>query len=200
MSRQHPWPHAMGIKILISITVSEIWGHCQNLLDDPRILYLDLWLKFIIWASAWDFQQCGMCDQQSLRSACAYAQSVQSLCLTLVYSTSVKLLTEHHLELFKLQRRLPRQVWVYSCQNATLFEITWHGSFIIFTGLAEVVEKTEEKYILPSEWWVLSKKPPGSLRYRTLSKVMYHLLELMLPGEGFIIHIICKLLEPKKEQ
>ena len=28
------------------------------------------------WASAWDFQQCGMCDQQSLRSACAYAQSI----------------------------------------------------------------------------------------------------------------------------
>ena len=26
-----------------------------------------------------DFQQCGMCDQQSLRSACAYAQSDQSL-------------------------------------------------------------------------------------------------------------------------
>ena len=33
-----------------------------------------------IWASVWDFQQCGMCDQQSLRSACAYAQSDQSLC------------------------------------------------------------------------------------------------------------------------
>ena len=32
------------------------------------------------WASAWDFQQVGMCDQQSLRSACAYAQSDQSLC------------------------------------------------------------------------------------------------------------------------
>ena len=32
------------------------------------------------WAGAWDFQQCGMCDQQSLRSACAYAQSDQSLC------------------------------------------------------------------------------------------------------------------------
>ena len=27
-----------------------------------------------------DFQQCGMCDQQSLRSACAYTQSDQSLC------------------------------------------------------------------------------------------------------------------------
>ena len=33
-----------------------------------------------IWASAWDFQQCVMCDLQSLLSACAYAQSDQSLC------------------------------------------------------------------------------------------------------------------------
>ena len=39
-----------------------------------------------------------MCDQQSLRSACAYAQSDQSLCLSIEYSTTVKLLTEHHLE------------------------------------------------------------------------------------------------------
>ena len=34
-----------------------------------------------IWAVTWDFQHwCGMCDQQSLRPACAYAQSDQSLC------------------------------------------------------------------------------------------------------------------------
>ena len=33
-----------------------------------------------IWAATWDFQKCGMCDQQSLRPACAYAQSDQSLC------------------------------------------------------------------------------------------------------------------------
>ena len=32
------------------------------------------------WAVTWDFQQCGMWDQQSLRSACVYAQSAQSLC------------------------------------------------------------------------------------------------------------------------
>ena len=37
-------------------------------------------VKHIIWASALDFQQCGMCDQQCLRSDCAYAQSDQSLC------------------------------------------------------------------------------------------------------------------------
>ena len=51
----------------------------------------------------WDFQQCGMCDQQSLRSACAYAQSDQSLCLSLEYSTTVKLLTGHHLEFLSLK-------------------------------------------------------------------------------------------------
>ena len=39
-----------------------------------------------------------MCDQQSLRSVCAYAQSDQSLCLSLEYSMCVKLLTEHNLE------------------------------------------------------------------------------------------------------
>ena len=36
MNRQHPRPHAMGNIILNTITVSEIWYHCQNLLDDPR--------------------------------------------------------------------------------------------------------------------------------------------------------------------
>ena len=44
-----------------------------------------------------------MCDQQSLRSACAYAQSDQSLCLSLEYSMIVKLLTEHHLELLSFK-------------------------------------------------------------------------------------------------
>ena len=43
-----------------------------------------------------------MCDQQSLRSACAYAQSDQSLCLSLEYSMSVKLLTEQHLEFLSI--------------------------------------------------------------------------------------------------
>ena len=45
----------------------------------------------------------GMCDQQSLRSACAYAQSDQSLCLSLEYRISVQLLTEHHLRFLGLK-------------------------------------------------------------------------------------------------
>ena len=43
-----------------------------------------------------------MCDQQSLRSACTYAQSDQSLCLSLVYIMTVKLLTEKHLQFLSL--------------------------------------------------------------------------------------------------
>ena len=51
------------------------------------------------------FQQCDMCKQQSLRSACAYAQSDKSFCLSLEYTCtiSVKLLTEHNLEFLSLK-------------------------------------------------------------------------------------------------
>ena len=44
-----------------------------------------------------------MCDLQSLRSACACAQSDQSLCLSLEYSLTVKLLTKHNLEFLSLK-------------------------------------------------------------------------------------------------
>ena len=44
-----------------------------------------------------------MSDQQSLRSACAYLQSDQSLCLSLEYSMIIKLLTEHHLMILSLK-------------------------------------------------------------------------------------------------
>ena len=50
-----------------------------------------------------DFQQCGMCDQKRLRSACAYAQSDQCLCWSLEYSMNIKLLTEHQLEFLSLK-------------------------------------------------------------------------------------------------
>ena len=49
------------------------------------------------------FQKCGMCDQQRLRPAYAYAQSDQGRCLSLEYSMNVKLLLEHHLEFLSLK-------------------------------------------------------------------------------------------------
>ena len=73
-------------------------------------------------AVAWDFQQCGICDQQSLRSACTYVQSDLRLCWSLEYSMSVKLMTEHNLE-SKLKRILHMLICVYTCQNATLVHV-----------------------------------------------------------------------------
>ena len=49
------------------------------------------------------FQQCGMCEQQSLRSACAYGQSDQSLRKSLKFSVTVKLLTEKLLVFLSLK-------------------------------------------------------------------------------------------------
>ena len=44
-----------------------------------------------------------MCDQQRLRSACAYAKSDQSLSLLLEHSSTVTLPTEHPLEFLSLK-------------------------------------------------------------------------------------------------
>ena len=52
-----------------------------------------------------------LCDQQRLRPACADAQSDQSLGLSLEYSLSVKLLTEHHLDLLSLKGGCTSSSW-----------------------------------------------------------------------------------------
>ena len=84
------------------------------------------------WAVAWDFQQFGMCDQQMLRPACAHAQTGQSLYWSLKYFMTVKLLSVLHLRFLqcKHRMRLHRLVWIYNGQNATMLEITCHGSNI----------------------------------------------------------------------
>ena len=68
------------------------------------------------------------------------AQSDQSLCKSLEYSMIVKLLTEHHLEFSKLKMGLQRLVRVNTCQNATLLELSCHGSIIycIFSRIENI--------------------------------------------------------------
>ena len=44
----------------------------------------------------------------------------------------VKLLTEHHFGVSKLNRRLQGLVRVYTCQNVRLLEITCHGSIVLY--------------------------------------------------------------------
>ena len=57
-----------------------------------------------------------MCDQLSLRSACTYGQSDQSLCLSLEYSMTLRLLIEHHLEFLRLKDGCTGSFEFYTCQ------------------------------------------------------------------------------------
>ena len=76
------------------------------------------------------FSTVGMCDQQSLRSACACAQSDRGLCLSLECYVTVGLLPGC------LSGFVPGGgggggaglVWVCVCRNATLLEVICHGS------------------------------------------------------------------------
>ena len=95
------------------------------------------------WASAWDFQQCGMCDQQSLRSACPYAQSDQSLCSSLEYSMIVKLLTEHHLEFLSLKGGCT------ASSESTLVKMLlcwkWHATYHLWHTIFDQVRKSASR-------------------------------------------------------
>ena len=73
-----------------------------QILHNKETNWLQMWseLVFCIYQSV---QKCGMCDLKSLRSACAYAQSDQRLCLLLEYSMNIKLLIIHHLEFLSLK-------------------------------------------------------------------------------------------------
>ena len=44
-----------------------------------------------------------MCEQQRLRSACAYGQADQSLCLSLEYYMNIKLMSEQNLSFLSLK-------------------------------------------------------------------------------------------------
>ena len=64
--------------------LGQVWYLIVSIPDLCNLITLKFLFELLIseqiWAAAWDFQQCDMCNQQSLRSACAYAQSDQSLC------------------------------------------------------------------------------------------------------------------------
>ena len=66
--------------------------HYKNMMNnilEHKIFIILLPINLNMWAATCDFQQCGMCDQQRLRPACAYAQSDQSLCKSLEYSMNI---------------------------------------------------------------------------------------------------------------
>ena len=77
-----------------------------------------------IWASAWDFQQCRMCDQQS-RIRAVWSEPL--LVAWVFYDCKAADWTPFGVS--KLKRRLQMLVLVYTYQNTTLLEISCTGSY-----------------------------------------------------------------------
>ena len=74
-----------------------------------------------------------MCDQQRLRSACAYAQSDQSLCSSLDYYMNVKLPTKGHLEYQSLKVE-------YTCSSeSTLVKVPHHWKSHVTAHINDIV-------------------------------------------------------------
>ena len=68
------------------------WPDCEDALADLHLCFT------YDNKNGFSPRQCGMCEKQNLRSACAYAQSDHSHCSSFEYYMSVKPLTEHHFE------------------------------------------------------------------------------------------------------
>ena len=110
-------PAKNGIRITLSLVVFFI--KCFGPITELSLIYMlmcsrkvslfidnysPVWPLFIIKMSrGMRFPTMYMCDQERLRPACAYAQSDQSLCQSLEYFMTVKLLTKHHLEFLSLK-------------------------------------------------------------------------------------------------
>ena len=73
-------PLMVNLQVCWNIPVPKLYFQIKQIDQQTRFV------TYRIWAMVWDFQKCGICDQQSRRSACAYAQSDQSICLSLEYS------------------------------------------------------------------------------------------------------------------
>ena len=90
-----------------------------------------------------------MCDQQRLRPACAYAQFDQSLCLSLEYSTTVKLLTARHLEFESLKGGCTGSSESTRVKMPHCWKSHAVAQIIIILSFNRVVSKTEtEEYMM----------------------------------------------------
>ena len=70
----------------------------------------------------------------------------------------------------KLKRRLHRLVWVYTCQNATLLEITCHGSFYMCIDARQLTVTCKQQSCRPACASAQSDQPlcyshSGNCRY-----------------------------------
>ena len=111
-----------------------------------------------------------MCDQQRLRPACAYAQSGQSLCQSLEYSMTLKLLTDRHLEFLSLKGGIT------GSSESTLVKCHIVGNhmsrlicFIRFSAGIKKEDRTDLVILELFAWFV----PLNYLMYFYVKKIFY---------------------------
>ena len=103
-----------------------------------------------------------MCDQQSLRSACADVQSDRSLFYSLEYSMGVKLLTEQHLELLSLKGvctgssestlvKIPHCLKPHVAAHMCLYPYRSWSMYISYKGSCDVIVYFQESICLSKQ-------------------------------------------------
>ena len=123
-----------------------------------------------------------MCDQQSLRSACAYAQSDQSLCLSLEYYMTIKLLTEHYMEFLRL---------IGGCRGtseSTLVKIPHCWKSHVTAHIVFAPFPIQHSFLCSFKWMSLLKTIPQP------KKILCSLFTYMVFVPLKIYHLICSLI------
>ena len=130
---------------------------------DGRDTAVAIWIYFKprkdIWATTWDFQQYGMCDQQMLRSACAYVQSDQSLCMSLEYSMTDW--TTFWVSKLKWRLHRLRRPFMSKCH----IQISCRGSFVGFWELIWTLSLLVATFLISAYLWT----PPDQDRFAKVS-------------------------------
>ena len=115
------------VHVHLPASVNITW---DNLDSDWNIRF---WSKglLLIWAVAWDLTMWYVRPAKPQISLHIHTVWSESLLVAWIFY-ECKATDWKPFGVSKVQRRLAMSVWVYTCQNATLLEITCRGSFILF--------------------------------------------------------------------
>ena len=118
-----------------------------------------------------------MCDQRSLRSACAYAQSDQSFYKSLEYSMIVELLTEYQLEFLSLKGGCT------GSSESTLVKIPLYWKFRVAAYMYSCVDPARLRTRLPRKCFLISTGVSRFLKLESYPACIQCRITICLPAE-----------------
>ena len=162
----------------------------------PRIQSAFFWPAPCLFFRLWE--TLGMCDQQRLRSACPYAQFDQSLCWSLKYSMSVKLLTEHHFRFlnFKEAAQAPLSLHLSKCHiRASVRQVyaVYYTENLLCTPKLHIKDEPQTyenslvQYMYGQNW--ISRRPVCRKKMPTFTRLRESLMSRLHIGNSFILFI-----------